>query len=84
MTDEVKAISDFEKDMLAASEAMAPAAQQLQQQKWKDAIPNEQKALQSLLRAEATYRRIQVAFGAQGGGGGGGGARARSGAALRA
>jgi hypothetical protein len=74
LTDAVKAIGDFEKDMLAASKAMEPAAQQLQQQKWKDAIPNEQKALQSLLRAEATFRQIQVAFGAQGGGGGGGGA----------
>ncbi len=49
---------------MAASEAMAPAAQQLQQEKWKDAIPNEQKALQFLLRAEATFRQIQVAFGA--------------------
>ena len=74
LTDEVKAIGDFQKDMLAASRAMEPAAQQLQQQKWKDAIPNEQKALQSLLRAEATFRQIQVAFGNQGGGGGGGGA----------
>ena len=74
LTDEVKAIGDFQKDMIAAAQAMAPAAQQLQQQKWKDAIPNEQKALQFLLRAEATFRRIQVAFGARGGGGGGGGA----------
>lgn len=73
LTDEVQAISDFQKDMMAASQAMAPAAQQLQQQKWKDAIPNEQKALQALLRAEATFRQIQVAFGARGGGGGGGG-----------
>jgi hypothetical protein len=81
LTDEVKAIGDFQKDMLAASQAMAPAAQQLQQQKWKDAIPSEQKALQFLLRAEATFRQIQVAFGAQGGGGGGGGA-ARDLAAL--
>ncbi len=56
---------------------MAPAAQQLQQEKWKDAIPNEQKALQSLLRAEATFRQIQIAFGQQGGGGGGGGGAAR-------
>ena len=39
LTDEVQAISDFQKDMIAASEAMGPAAQQLQQQKWKDAIP---------------------------------------------
>ena len=81
LTDEVQAISDFQKDMIAASQAMAPAAQQLQQQKWKDAVPNEQKALQFLLRAEATYRQIQVAFG-QGGGGGGGGGAARDLAAL--
>jgi hypothetical protein len=74
LTNEVQAINDFQKDMLAASEAMAPAARELQQEKWKEAIPSEQKALQSLLRAEATFRRIQVAFGAQGGGGGGGGA----------
>src|SRR6202451_884897 len=60
--------------MLAASASMEPAAQQLQQQKWKDAIPNEQKALQFLLRAEATFRQIKVAFGGGGGGGGGGGA----------
>ncbi len=74
LTDAVQAISDFQKDMTSASQAMAPAAQQLQQQKWKDAIPNEQKALQFLLRAEATFRQIQVAFGRGGGGGGGGGA----------
>jgi len=74
LTDEVQAISDFEKDMVAASEAMAPAAQQLQQEKWKDAIPNEQRALQFLLRAEATFRQIEVAFGGRGGGSGGGGA----------
>jgi hypothetical protein len=73
LTDEVQAIGDFQKDMVAASEAMAPAAQALQQEKWKDAIPHEQKALQYLLRAEATFRQIQVAFGRGGGGGGGGG-----------
>ena len=82
LTDEVEAISDFQKDMMAASAAMAPAAQQLQQEKWKDAIPNEQKALQFLLRAEATFRQIQVAFGARGGGGGGGGGAARDLASL--
>jgi hypothetical protein len=74
LTDQVHAISDFQKDMVAASEAMAPAAQQLQQKKWTDAIPNEQKALQFLLRAEATFRQIEVAFGGRGAGGGGGGA----------
>jgi hypothetical protein len=82
LTEEMKAIGSFQKDMLAASEAMTPAAQQLQQEKWKDAIPNEQKALQYLLRAEATFRQIQVAFGQQGGGGGGGGGAARDLAAL--
>ena len=82
LTDEVQAIGEFEKDMMAASEAMGPAAQQLQQEKWKDAIPHEQKALQYLLRAEATFRQIQVAFGARGGGGGGGGGAARDLAAL--
>jgi hypothetical protein len=82
LTNEVKAINSFQKDMIAASEAMAPAAQQLHQEKWKDALPNEQKALQSLLRAEATFRQIQVAFGQQGGGGGGGGGAARDLAAI--
>jgi hypothetical protein len=82
LTDEVQAIGEFQKDMSSASEAMAPAAQQLQQGKWKDAIPNEQKALQYLLRAEATFRQIQVAFGARGGGGGGGGGAARDLASL--
>jgi hypothetical protein len=64
----------FVKDMNAAAEAMAPASAKLKQLKWNDAIPNEQKALQHLLRAEATFRQIQVAFGAAGGGAGGGGA----------
>jgi len=39
-------------------------------------MPNEQKALQALLRAEATFRQIEVAFGQRGGGGGGGGGSA--------
>ncbi len=64
----------FEKDMQAAASAMAPSADKLKQMQWKDAIPMEQKALQYLLRAEATFRQIQVAFGQQRGGGGGGGA----------
>jgi hypothetical protein len=62
----------FQKDMNAAAEAMGPASQKLQGQKWKDAIPEEQKALQYLLRAEATFRQIQVAFGSAGGANGGG------------
>jgi hypothetical protein len=63
----------FDKDMQMAAAAMAPSADKLQGMQWKDAIPLEQKALQALLRAEATFRQIQVAFGQRGGGGGGGG-----------
>ncbi len=63
---------DFSKDMEAAAEAMSAAADKLKVQNWKDAINPEQRALQHLLRAEATFRRIQVAFGQRGGGGGGG------------
>ncbi|HWW97407.1 MAG TPA: hypothetical protein VNY74_06910, partial [Edaphobacter sp.] len=66
----------FEKDMQTAAEAMAPSADKLKSMQWKDAIPLEQKALQALLRAEATFRQIQIAFGQQGGGGGGGGGSA--------
>jgi hypothetical protein len=62
----------FVKDMNAAADAMGPASEKLQQQKWQDALPDEQKALQHLLRAEATFRQIQVAFGGGGAGGGAG------------
>lgn len=64
----------FVKDMSAAADAMGPASEKLGQQNWKDAIPDEQKALQHLLRAEATFRQIEVAFGGRGGGSGFGGA----------
>jgi hypothetical protein len=66
--------SSFDNDMQAAAEAMAPSAQRLKAAAWKDALPLEQKALQALLRAEATFRKIQVAFGQSGGGSGGGNA----------
>jgi hypothetical protein len=69
-----KEFNDFDKDMQNASAAMAPAADRLKGLQWKDAIPLEQKALQALLRAEATFRQIQVAFGQAGGGSGGGNA----------
>jgi hypothetical protein len=65
--------TDFDKDMQAAATAMAPASDKLKSIQWKDALPLEQKALQALLRAEATFRQIEVAFGQRGGGGGGGG-----------
>ena len=74
LTGENEEFSSFQQDMNAAAEAMSPASEKLRQQKWSDAIPSEQKALQYLLRAEATFRQIQVAFGNGGGGGGGAGA----------
>lgn len=51
-----------------AAEAMGPAAQQLGARKLREALPPEQKALQYLSRAEASYREIQVAFGNNRGG----------------
>jgi hypothetical protein len=74
--------TDFDKDMQDAAAAMAPSAKKLKDMKWKDAIPLEQKALQALLRAEATFRNIEVAFGQRGGGGGGGGNAGRDLASL--
>jgi hypothetical protein len=74
--------SDFDKDMQDAAAAMAPSAEKLRGMQWKDAIPLEQKALQALLRAEATFRKIEVAFGQTGGGGAGGGNSGRDLASL--
>lgn len=73
--------NDFDKDMRDAAAAMSPSAEKLKQMQWKDAIPLEQKALQALLRGEATFRKIEVAFG-QGGGGAGGGNAGRDLASL--
>jgi len=72
----------FQKDMNLAAGAMGPASQKLQQQKWKEALPDEQKALEYLLRAEATFRQIQVAFGNAGGANGGSGSAGRDLASL--
>ncbi|MCU1338527.1 MAG: hypothetical protein JWO19_4108 [Bryobacterales bacterium] len=63
----------FTKEMEAAAAEMGPAADKLKNQKWSDALEPENKALQHLSRAMATFRDIQVARGQQGGGGGGGG-----------
>jgi hypothetical protein len=60
----------FQQDMEAAATAMRPAAQKLDTQQWSAAVFDEQKALQHLLRAEATFRQIEVAFGSRGGGSG--------------
>ena len=57
----------FVDDMDKAVESMGPASDKLKGAKWQDALAPEQKALQYLLRAEATFRDIQVAFGSRGG-----------------
>lgn len=67
----------FSKEMTEASEQMNAAAGQLNPGKWDQALPPEQKALQSLLRAESIFRDIQVAYGQQGGGGAGAGGEQR-------
>src|SRR5579864_7432522 len=69
------AFKSFASDMAQAIEAMGPAIEQLRAGKYQEALPPEQKSLQYLLRAEATFRDIQVAFGNQGGSGAGGAGR---------
>lgn len=65
----------FSKYMEQAAGAMDAAAGKLRSSDWQSALAPEQQALQNLLRAEAMYRDIQVAFGSRGGRGGSGGGR---------
>ena len=74
--------SDFDNDMQDAAKAMLPSAEKLGQMQWKDALQWEQKALQALLRAEATFRKIEVAFGQRGSAGAGAGNAGRDLASL--
>jgi len=67
----------FTKEMKEASADMTEAAQTLKSGRFREALAPEQRALQHLLRADATMRQIQVAFGQRGGGGGGGGGAMR-------
>lgn len=60
---EFKGFSDA---MKQASDEMKNSVGALKGAKWQDALPPEQRALQSLLRAEAMFRNIQVAFGRSG------------------
>jgi hypothetical protein len=69
VNDEFSGLTD---NLKKAVEAMGPAADLLEHQKFQDALTPEQTALQALLRAEASFKDIQVAFGNQGGGAGGG------------
>ncbi len=59
----------FSKLMTQASADMGSAVDQLKPGKWNEALGPEQKALQSLLRGEAIFRDIQVAYGQRGGNG---------------
>lgn len=65
-------IRQFVQSLEEATKAMTPAAEHLAKVALDQAIPNEQRALQHLLRAEAAFRDIQVARQSGGGGGGGG------------
>ena len=56
-----------------AADAMTEALGELREGRAQDALPPEQRALQHLLRAEAAFREIQLAWGPQDPGGGGGG-----------
>lgn len=67
------AFKSFADDMTQAIDAMGTATARLSAGDWQGALPPEQKSLQHLLRAEATFRDIQVAFGRGGGGAGGAG-----------
>jgi hypothetical protein len=66
-------VATFVKSLQDAAREMVPAAKKLTDQDLQAAIQHEQKALQHLLRAESTFRDIQVALQQQQGGGGGGG-----------
>lgn len=61
-------LRSFADDMERAAEAMRPASERLRAIEWREALPHEQKALQYLLRAEAVFRQIRMAFGASQGG----------------
>ena len=63
-------IQTFVQNLERAAEARIPAADWLADLQLEEAVPSEQSALQYLLRAEAVFTDIQVAFN-QGGGGGG-------------
>ena len=67
--------AEYMKNMNEASSQMSSASDQLKGRRWRDALTPEQKALQGLLRAEAQFRDIQIAFGNQNGGMGGGAGR---------
>ena len=62
----------LEEHLINAVREMEKAAADLGEQKPGDALPQEQKSLQQLMRAESLFREIQVSFSASGSGGGSG------------
>jgi len=66
-------MQSFAKNLEQASVDMTESAKKLRAQKWNDALVPEQQGLQHALRAEDSFRDIQVAFGSRGNGGGQGG-----------
>lgn len=79
-------VTRFVTQLEEAAKAMKPAAENLAKRQLQQAVSDEQRALQHLLRAEATFRDIQVAqqSGNRGGGGGGGGQASRDVAEMTA
>jgi hypothetical protein len=64
--------------MKKAADEMGKAAVNLGAEKPVEALPEEQQALQQLMRAESLFNEIQVSFQNQGGGGGGGGQQSQA------
>jgi hypothetical protein len=68
-------MQSYVKNMEQAVGTMTESAKKIRAQKWTDALVPQQQSLQHALRAEDTFRDIQVAFGSKGGGQGGSQAR---------
>ncbi|MBV9296361.1 MAG: hypothetical protein JO145_12385 [Acidobacteriaceae bacterium] len=66
---------ELSKTMQQASSEMSQAVDRLRPAQWNDALAPEERALQALLRVEAKFRDIQVAFGPRDRGGVGSGAQ---------
>jgi uncharacterized protein DUF4175 len=66
-----KQMVEIAEKLKKAADEMEHAPPPLRKELGKDALPPEQRALQSLLAADALFREVQVAFGNQSNGGGG-------------
>ena len=77
LSEESPEFRGFSDAMTQASQEMQHSVGILKNAKWQDALAPEQRALQSLLRAEAMFHNIQVAYGSRGSQGMGGGGAER-------